>query len=269
MKKKMLLDQMKKFEAYIRNERKVLASNQQITDMERYIDTFILEKAAKWMVNKKTYLMASEISECLQTVDLKIDIKHLKCTEYILIEYPENLTFEVPDSKGIAYHTCAIIGVEQDNIKRICVAFPLMDKNNTFQGGADIQACSLEHPTIQAMIEHRNDHSSVMMPEEELKYLLNCLVYLNSGNPDLRFMQTKKMNDKQKITYYKANPTEKPFDYYTVGFEWKKQRIFSTAESLVKSFYRWQPCGKGRTEIRLTFVREFVRKHPIHRKQEI
>lgn len=201
------------------------------------------------------YLLAKDLSGSLATVNLKIPVKHLKCTDPILIEFPENTN--VSDSAG-EFSECAFCWQIDDRIIFNC---PLYDKNGKWTGECDWVGVNLSLPTIEEIIRYTIDQSTHPLSEHKLRYLLNCLVYIHSGNPDFRLAKAKKMNASQGKEYYKKHPDEIPFDYFKVGYGWLKPHIFNVDSTTVSGHFRWQPCGKDLCDVKLIFINQHIRNY--------
>ena len=109
--------------------------------------------------------------------------------------------------------------------------------------------------------EKTKEHNTVSLVPGLIKYVINCLLYINSGDPDLRHLKVKpphksrdgKWYAKRELTFA-ASPT------VLVGFNWKKANVRYADETVVKAHPRWQPCGKNRENVKLILVKEHVRK---------
>jgi len=81
------------------------------------------------------------------------------------------------------------------------------------------------------------------------KSVVNIMLYLNNGKPDLREERNlPTYNKKQKLK--NGIKTLKP--YITVGYSFKK-------ETLVNGFFRWQPYGPNNSLRRYQFIEGFKR----------
>ncbi len=94
--------------------------------------------------------------------------------------------------------------------------------------------------------------------------IIRCLIYLCSGQPDLReFRNEIKYQSPTSRTPIKAHKELTEEVIYRVGFNWMKDPIYKTDAWSVKPYLRYQPCGPGLTQYRLIMVREHMR----HRKE--
>lgn len=83
--------------------------------------------------------------------------------------------------------------------------------------------------------------------------IINIMLYINCGEPDIReFSPPGTDQPKAKLKkYIRKNGTAKP--YTSVGFSFKK-------ETLVNSFFRWQPYGPNNSLRRYQLIPGFPRK---------
>lgn len=102
----------------------------------------------------------------------------------------------------------------------------------------------------------RNDYP------KHLAIMFNILAYLNTGEPDIReFKNPVRYQSPTSKTPVKADKHLSDTKIVQVGFSFKKERLAHTDEWAVLPFMRWQPCGKGLSEIRLTYVSGHTRHH--------
>lgn len=93
--------------------------------------------------------------------------------------------------------------------------------------------------------------------KEIFKLLINLILYINSGQPDLRHL---KGASKKGIEFKGKKRAQKIRKYHDVsfhdsilvGFNFKK-------ETLVNGHFRWQPHGKGRQQVKLIWIDAFTK----------
>jgi hypothetical protein len=95
-----------------------------------------------------------------------------------------------------------------------------------------------------------------------LFFIMKCLVYINSGNPDLREMRNpiryKSPTSQTAVREHKQFSIP-PFN--VVGFNWKKERMAHVDSWGVEPFMRFQPYGPGRSQYKYVMVKEHTRSH--------
>lgn len=94
--------------------------------------------------------------------------------------------------------------------------------------------------------------------------LVSLLVYLGSGQPDIReFRNTVRYGNRNKKRPVAAShPNLSALPIQLVGYNWLKEREvhYSTGEWGVKSHPRWQRCGEGFKDVKLIWVKEHTKK---------
>lgn len=77
--------------------------------------------------------------------------------------------------------------------------------------------------------------------------VLNALLYLHSGNPDLREYQVPKAARRIRDDYIRRYGKEVCI---LVGYDWKKPRL----EHSVRGHWRWQPYGEKLSKVKLIWI---------------
>lgn len=85
---------------------------------------------------------------------------------------------------------------------------------------------------------------------------INSILYVMSGNPDLRMIRPP-LKSKYKTTkgmkkFIKEYPLDIPMVY--VGYNYKKHNFYSVDGTTVKGHFRWQPYGNKRSLIKLIWI---------------
>lgn len=92
--------------------------------------------------------------------------------------------------------------------------------------------------------------------------VLNTLTYINSKDSDIEQLRPIKNYNKKQIS---TLPIEKKESLATVPIKlvgWSFHgRQYSKGESQVNAHLRWQPCGEGRKDIKLIWVKPHIRRY--------
>jgi len=227
----------------------------------------------------KVYRIADKFGSHLNRTKLKLPTSILPYSEnqYYMFEFPECFHDE---STG-DYHRNVIVhlgtevlldlpGVDKPMIlglkdckRGMVFIFPDYDKNGNTK---DTQTFLRLDPTVDVTIEkimdrHINDmlNSNVHL-KRIVGFALKCLLYVSSGDPDLKDESCKKIltENPKKIRRHIKN--ECMIDAVSVGYGMHK-RHFKSSESEVVGHYRWQPYGPGRTQVKLIWIDEHIRKY--------
>ena len=116
--------------------------------------------------------------------------------------------------------------------------------------------------TIEKIIEHHITHG--LNSTEHLKRLvaftLKCLLYINSGDPDLENENHKPISTKNPKKQRRHIKNERLVDIIKVGYGMHKRHFYVDGGDVV-GHYRWQPYGPGRTQVKLIWINEHTRKY--------
>lgn len=122
---------------------------------------------------------------------------------------------------------------------------------------------TVEHASLEKALEIAEiDFSGQLdkMMQEAVKFAAKSVIYINSGDPDLRHLKaptpptTKK--EKKQRQFRKLNSR---FDVVHVGFDFLKPKTFNVDEAEVRGHFRWQRCGKELKEVKLVWVTPHLR----------
>lgn len=94
---------------------------------------------------------------------------------------------------------------------------------------------------------------------EVLRLVFNLIIYVTNPNEEFneqvnQFSPNNRVAQEQKQTYT-ANK------YVPIGHNIEFLRLTTATETNVKAHWRWQPCGVGREQRKLTFIRPHVRTY--------
>lgn len=119
---------------------------------------------------------------------------------------------------------------------------------------ADMEEVINESYNDDAMVEIE---SSFKGGARLIRTLLNLIIYIASGEPDIR----KHLN---KIRYQNKKERKNPVfedkdltedEVFLVGYNWKKLPSYSKEEWTIKPHMGWRWYGPGKKQIRLTFIK--------------
>lgn len=227
---------------------------------------------------EKIFKIAREFGENLARAPLDIDHKYLPTFkgQLICIEFPEALRFHDPVNND--YFQCAFVACEENTHgaidywgqtpkKIVDILFPCLDTD----GNAKLEANNLvvtfrEGDTLQTSMERaRNRSSHPIHCDGVVEFVLKCLVYIDSGNPDLREYRAprtpKTENVKKLRRWTRQHDNLSLLDMTLVGYDFKKPREYQVGETLVTGHFRWQPYGENRSKVKLIWIEPFTRQY--------
>ena len=234
---------------------------------------------------ERIYKIGREFGEVLAKADLDVRAELVPETQdFICVEFPDHLRFHDPNYDD--YFHCAYLAVQKTSPAQngksafepvdrrgnkvhcvVSIMLPCYDadgkereqENNTtlcFLNASD---------TISSSLERAQEASShpISCPEV-FEYLMKFLIYLGSGEPDLREYRAprpKTENPKKLKRWHREHENRSLVDMTLVGFSWKKPRVYSVGETTVTGHPRWQPYGPRRERVKLIWIEPHVRHY--------
>lgn len=218
------------------------------------------------------YKIASEFGSVLKRVTSKVAADYLPFDNVIrCIEFPDGISFDMRD--GDTAHSCYIMACKPDHPEKTTVEYkriidltaPLYNKSGMPIAQDNLRILLTDDDTLESAIERALDRTDSLNPTgftaEFVQYILKCLLYINSGDPDLREFKPapKPKNAKAIKRWRRENLATVPI--ILVGFDYKKPRQFASGESFVNTHERWQPYGPGKSLVKLIWVKEHTRHY--------
>lgn len=245
---------------------KMSASHHDMYCYERYIRD-----------GKKNYRIAKDFSEALADASLDISCKYIPKTNqaYNIQFHKEVALTSLFGEKDIAYRNCYVTiedcTTEYDKkrgyIKRVMLVFPVYMRGEEYYSTYDFVNLVFKdenQKVTEALLDSAEKLEGKRMTDEGMgivKYITNILLYLNSGDPDLR--ELKKPNiprvSKNIKKFQKKNKHKTLLDIFDVGFDYMKGITYRVSSTMVRGHFRWQPCGIGREEVKLIWIGEHPR----------
>ena len=200
-----------------------------------------------------------------------------------LLEFPEGLTFNGPDNESYTSCICTYGIMIPEPYHRFFFVDPkelaklvLRDKVQV-----SLQICALDFSpadsivslmvmdistkdTIQKSIDHHiESYGEMSIPAEMVHYIVKCLLYIESGEPDLKsegvFIETKNSKKQRAL----AHKDQYPFPVVRVGYGFH-HRAWHVDSTMVSGHFRWQPYGPGMSKVKLIWIDEHERKYINH-----
>ena len=225
------------------------------------------------------YKIGEEFGAALLKADCKVSANYLPFDNVIrCIELPEKMTFDMQD--GDSTSVCYIgsfsprIGIDyiidtEVFHRRIEILVPIYNKDGDNYGHDNIRLFLKDEDTIEQAIVRSFEqfaHCGVRTGFSRglIEYVLKCLVYIHSGDPDLReFRPTPKPESKAKPKHQRRWLRENffPIPITLIGFDYKKPRQMSVDSTWIDTFQRWQPYGPNLSKVKLIWVKPHERHY--------
>lgn len=230
----------------------------------------------------KIFKIAREFGEQLSKVNLRLSTQYVPDCEPICIEFPESIRFF--DSNNNDYFHCAIVIAETNSMgaidfqgvepkKIVQMFFPCYREDGTPKWETNLLTLTFrENEEIDAAIERAKECSShpLSSPDAAI-YVMKALVYIDSGDPDLRQYRAPRAetkNPKKLRRFMKEHADHSLVDMTLVGFSFKKPRTYLVNEVAVTGHFRWQPYGTHRDKVKLIWIEPHVRHYGSQEKTD-
>lgn len=226
---------------------------------------------------KKNYRIAKDFSEALVDASLDISCKYIpKQNKAYNIQFHRDVVLSsVFGEKDIAYRNC-YVSIEDCNtdyerqkgyLKRIMLCFPVYLYGTEYHSTYDYVnlVFRAEDQTVtEALLDSARRVESREITDvgrDIIKYITNIVLYINSGDPDLREIKKPKIPavTKNPKKFDKKNKHKTLLDIIEVGFNYMKGITYRVSATVVRGHFRWQPCGAGREQVKLIWIDEHPR----------
>ena len=215
------------------------------------------------------YKIAEQFGKHLAKTDLDLPcavIPHKAGTSY-WIEFPDNVEFKTK----YKYTNCLVTAVDPiHSVQKApwfyILALDLDEVGNSastfshFSFALDCEKISdllkTKNTPLTGSLAYTQDD---IFPDEMIDYVLKCLVYIESGEPDLHREKGSVPLTKKPKKLRRHYEEFCPFDIVNVGYAFH-ERTRHVSETMVSGFFRWQRYGTGFTKVKLIWVNEFPRK---------
>jgi hypothetical protein len=225
-------------------------------DAARTILTGVYLTDLKQHKNTNIYYFSDDFAPVLQTVEINVKPSMLpKLEKPFLLEFPIITT---PSSAKLAFNA-VLISKEKGHL-----SFAFFTKESSVFFTFNLETSDIE-TTLDLILEQQDASKEELQKlQEAVKFALNALLYINSGDPDLRDHNPKAMPKDYKggkNAWSRYNKQEFPYAATIVGFGYKKENLRHADESQVIGHFRWQPYGKERAQLKLIWIEPHIRTY--------
>lgn len=92
--------------------------------------------------------------------------------------------------------------------------------------------------------------------------IINSLIYINSQDPDIEALKPLRLYQKKELSSFdnskKSQIRTIPVNLVSWSMYGKR---YSVDQTVVSPHMRWQPCGPNRSQVKLVWVKEHIRKY--------
>lgn len=230
------------------------------------------------------YRLASDFGKKLYDVNMnKITFDHIEnCnTSFSYIDFPKEIYFDVhlEEEEKFIIKSAYILKSKQGDHNSLMVILPFFNKKEGTYSPLTITVALLFNKDAsieeQLKLERQKfiDETGELIIDWDnlIKYCLNTLLYINTGDPDLREYKappTPKTKKPKKLRlFHKQHENISLFDVTLVGYNFKKDAVYKIGSTQVVGHFRWQPYGENRNQVKLIWVSEHERNYGINKER--
>jgi len=227
--------------------------------------------------HKQNYRISKEFSEALADASLDVSCKYIpnKDISYNIQFHKDIVLKSMFGEKDIAYRNCYVAieecSSERDKLKgylkRVMLVFPIYRHGQEYSSTYDF--INLVFKDENQKVSEAIKESAELLESQTLsedgagviKYITNIILYLNSGDPDLRDLKKPKIPKETKNIqkFRRKNRFKSLLDITEVGFNYMKGIQYRVSATAVRGHFRWQPFGPQREQVKLIWIEEHAR----------
>lgn len=227
----------------------------------------------------KIYKISKYFGHVLNAASCDVKKKYLGVKKnelkFLCIEFPDDLIFDTGNNE---FAKCAYVVITpRDSL--FCELHDLSDDMNERErvdvGNMDliINICMPLYKKDGEIIEGSQLLSRIRLDNDEdidqqiknfhqpevTKFVLKCLLYIESGDPDLtQFKPAPPPTNNSKLKKWRRH-NEYSTEVIRVGFNYQKPILYNVDQTSVRGHWRWQPCGPNLELLKLIFINEHIR----------
>lgn len=217
----------------------------------------------------KIYIIADLFGKHLNKTPLKLPISVVPFQDNVVYCIESSILFQSTN----AFHKTAYVHfkeelVENELTKVMAIIAPDYDMNGNLLESASSVIIHLknEFSTVDEALEAANQTSIspgkmvCAFPHEFLNFIVKALIYIESGEPDLKpeFTKCSAVNPGNIRKFVKDHC---PYEIVRVGYSYNKERFYHKGTTQVVGHFRWQPWGQGLSRVKLIWIDEHERHY--------
>ena len=207
---------------------------------------------------KRINLVATNFANHLAKATINVDYKRFDGIEGIyMFQFRDSFNMKITSE-------CYKTGIYKPHLVKSIYVYKVEDGlvvMATFKGtlGSFIFMIPMggEDDTVEDSIQSLKRKAAVTDDQADmLRFGSNLLLYISTGDPDLK-SDNKKGLSKAQIRKYGTRANLLPFKFQKVGYSTRYK--FLERSVSVRGHFRWQPCGSGRKDVKLIWIDAFSR----------
>jgi len=217
----------------------------------------------------KIYIVADLFGKHLNKTPIKLPISVVPFQDDVVYCIESSILFQSTD----AYHKTAYVHFKEELLenkltKVMAIIAPDYDAKGNLLESASSAIIHLkdEFSTVDEALDAANQTSisprkkAYIFPHEFLSFIVKALIYIESGEPDLR-PEFKECSAKNPGSIRKFVKDHCPYEIVRVGYSYNKERFYHKGTTQVVGHFRWQPCGHARSRVKLIWIDEHERHY--------
>jgi hypothetical protein len=207
------------------------------------------------------YVIAEKFGYHLFNTKINVPCSMIKVSalnDYYWIDFPKNMIFQSEDKSIIFNH--AVVALTNNPIEKDHNYFHVFASDFTPEGKRLGDTTEIYFPlksdkNIDDMVLESRQKTTIpdAIPISMVEYIAKCILYIQSGEPDLTIEKAVLPKSKQyhKIKYHYE--TYSPFDIVKVGYGFH-EKMRHTESWEVSGHFRWQRYGQEFSLIKLIWI---------------
>lgn len=122
--------------------------------------------------------------------------------------------------------------------------------------------CLNDGKSLIETIEHYGYKNSKEAMYPFMSFILNSIIYIESTR-DMFLEEKNDFSGLRELARTRERATYSTLPFYKFDIDVEFVRLITTTEFGVSGHFRWQPCGVGREQVKLTFVRPHTRSRTV------
>lgn len=208
---------------------------------------------------RKNYIFSSPLTKALAEAEINHDTSILKEDKCFYFEMPiEDESIELKCVYGFLanLNTAIILSITLFVFDKKLKAHRVFDLSLDL-GNKDLKT-AFEEKMRGGLINHLYGKDSLEYGSNSFyRTVLNGIIYIFNNCEEMNEKVNEFANKASKNETQKKIYTEKP--YVELGKNFVYLRLTKEEEVSVRGHFRWQPCGEGRAQVKLTYVKPHSR----------
>lgn len=244
----------------------------------------------------KNYYIPKEFARALSKIDRAIPVEYFPEDFIGYFQFADDALYDDDGQVegGFVYIGKAKnIGLNPEKVtsEMLCVCIAYINETPHMEETGPLAVCRFTFPLEQKKIDELTDGVETIdysetgvekkrsSPNETsykrrtavVRALINSVLYIHSQDSEImKLRPLRELTHSQRREHRKKYPVENlctvPIQVLHWGYH---QKLFSVDETTVQTHLRWQPCGPSRSQVKLIWVKEHIRRYNVPTSQRL